>query len=149
MAPSPSSKPAARANSSSFPLSYSLTSLIPLRIHPHEPIPPGATGSALEGNLAAHSGGSCQASLSFDNGTTWKVLHSFIGGCPAGTKLNSNMVDPKASQVFEFNIPEGTKSGESLFAWYITPLFPTITSPAEEELLGHGPPPLVTVVSSI
>ena len=68
-----------------------------------------------EGNLAAHSGGSCQASISFDNGKTWKVLHSFIGGCPRGTKLGSNMAG--ADQKFPFKVPQETRAGVALFSW--------------------------------
>ena len=29
-----------------------------------------------------HDGGSCQLSLSYDNGVTFKVIQSMIGGCP-------------------------------------------------------------------
>ncbi|CAF3707775.1 unnamed protein product [Rotaria sp. Silwood1] len=48
--------------------------------------------SGGERSLAAHSGGSCQASLSFDGGgETWKVLHSFQGGCPKDVRLGSNI----------------------------------------------------------
>ncbi|KAF8541445.1 hypothetical protein BDD12DRAFT_501966 [Trichophaea hybrida] len=69
-----------------------------------------------EGALAAHSGGSCQASMSFDGGVTWKVLQSFEGGCPRGVTLGSNIaMDP--NQKFEFAIPQDTQSGPALFAW--------------------------------
>lgn len=68
-----------------------------------------------EGCLAAHSGGSCQASISFDDGETWKVLHSFQGGCPRGARLGSNMADK--NQTFSFLIPEDTRAGNALFSW--------------------------------
>ncbi|CAM4831415.1 unnamed protein product [Rotaria magnacalcarata] len=68
-----------------------------------------------EGNLAAHSGGSCQASISFDNGETWKVLHSFQGGCPRDVQLGSNMAGK--NQTFLFQIPEQTRAGNALFSW--------------------------------
>jgi len=69
-----------------------------------------------EGPLAAHSGGSCQASMSFDGGETWKVLHSFEGGCPRGVEKGTNIAkDP--NQKFEFRIPANTRSGPALFAW--------------------------------
>ena len=71
--------------------------------------------SSGEGNLAAHSGGSCQASLSFDNGITWKVLHSYHGGCPRDVKLDSNIAGK--DQVFFFRIPPETKAGRALFSW--------------------------------
>lgn len=73
----------------------------------------GSTGG--EGCLAAHSGGSCQASISFDDGETWKVLHSFQGGCPRGVRLGSNMADK--NQTFPFMIPENTRAGNALFSW--------------------------------
>ncbi|CAF1182306.1 unnamed protein product [Rotaria magnacalcarata] len=68
-----------------------------------------------EGSLAAHSGGSCQASLSFDDGETWKVLHSYHGGCPRGVRLGSNMAGP--NQTFSFLVPEQTRTGTALFSW--------------------------------
>lgn len=72
-------------------------------------------GSSGEGSLAAHSGGSCQASLSFDNGETWKVLHSFIGDCPRGARLGSNIAGK--NQTFPFTVPAHTKAGIALFSW--------------------------------
>ncbi|KAH7155324.1 hypothetical protein B0J13DRAFT_223385 [Dactylonectria estremocensis] len=55
---------------------------------------------------ANHGGGSCQASLSFDSGSTWKVIHSYIGNCPAA-----------GTSSFDFTIPSDTPSGEAIFAW--------------------------------
>ncbi|KAJ3529561.1 hypothetical protein NM208_g9701 [Fusarium decemcellulare] len=55
---------------------------------------------------ADHGGGSCQASLSFDKGKTWKVIKSYIGNCP---------VSP--SSTFGFTLPVDTPAGVSLFAW--------------------------------
>lgn len=58
--------------------------------------------------------------MSFDGGTTWKVLHSYIGGCPRGVKLGSNIAtDP--NQKFPFLVPQETKSGKAIFAWYSPP----------------------------
>ena len=65
--------------------------------------------------MAAHSGGSCQASLSFDNGETWKVLHSYQGDCPRGARFGSNIVPD--DQVFTFHVPEETRAGNALFSW--------------------------------
>lgn len=56
---------------------------------------------------AFHSGGSCQASLSFDQGKTWKVIHSYVGNCPASNGKTS----------YPFVIPADTPSGEAVFAW--------------------------------
>ncbi|RVD89492.1 uncharacterized protein DFL_000497 [Arthrobotrys flagrans] len=63
--------------------------------------------------IAAHGGGSCQASISHDGGKTFQVLHSFIGDCPRG------VVDNKAGpdQRFDFKIPEDEPAGEAIFAW--------------------------------
>ncbi|KAL2670746.1 hypothetical protein Neosp_014547 [[Neocosmospora] mangrovei] len=55
---------------------------------------------------ADHGGGSCQASLSFDKGSTWTVIQSYIGNCP---------VSPSAS--FKFTLPVDTPAGVALFAW--------------------------------
>ncbi|KAM0238381.1 hypothetical protein ACHAP5_008666 [Fusarium lateritium] len=55
---------------------------------------------------ANHGGGSCQASLSFDKGESWQVIHSYIGNCPgAGTST------------FDFKVPSDAPSGEAIFAW--------------------------------
>ncbi|RPA93902.1 hypothetical protein L873DRAFT_1703333, partial [Choiromyces venosus 120613-1] len=78
-----------------------------------ELVPNGAGGG--EGAMAAHSGGSCQASLSYDNGASWKVLHTYQGGCPRDVPYNSNIAGP--NQKFEFDVPKEAKSGDALFAW--------------------------------
>jgi hypothetical protein len=53
-----------------------------------------------------HEGGSCQASLSYDNGHTWKVIHSYIGGCP-----------PPQDSTWGFTVPSDAPAGDALFAW--------------------------------
>ena len=53
---------------------------------------------------AQHMGGSCQLSLSYDNGATFKVIKSMIGGCP----LTSD---------YTFTIPAFAPSGSVLLAW--------------------------------
>ncbi|PWW73521.1 hypothetical protein C7212DRAFT_217727, partial [Tuber magnatum] len=78
-----------------------------------ELVPNGAGGG--EGAMAAHSGGSCQASLSYDNGATWKVLHTYQGGCPRDVPYKSNIAGP--DQKFEFQVPKEAKSGDALFSW--------------------------------
>ncbi|KAG5975083.1 hypothetical protein E4U55_007857 [Claviceps digitariae] len=55
---------------------------------------------------ASHNGGSCQASLSFDSGKTWKVIHSWIGNCPGSGESK-----------FQFTVPSDTPAGPALFAW--------------------------------
>jgi hypothetical protein len=53
---------------------------------------------------ASHGGGSCQASLSYDQGKTFTVIHSYIGNCP----LTAN---------FNFNVPSDAPAGDALFVW--------------------------------
>ena len=54
---------------------------------------------------ATHGGGSCQISMSYDQGATWSVIFSQIGGCP---------VDDMTTSI---TIPSAASSGEALFAW--------------------------------
>lgn len=70
--------------------------------------------SGGEGSMAAHSGGSCQASLSFDNGETWKVLHTITGGCPRSARMGSNIAS--TNQTFTFTVPANAKAGNALFS---------------------------------
>jgi len=62
---------------------------------------------------AAHNGGSCQVSLSFDQGKTWKVIKSFIGNCVRSA--GGNVFD--ANQVYDFTIPADAKAGDAIWAW--------------------------------
>ncbi|KAG5929870.1 hypothetical protein E4U42_004173 [Claviceps africana] len=55
---------------------------------------------------ASHNGGSCQASLSFDSGKTWKAIHSWVGNCPGSGESK-----------FQFTVPSDTPAGPALFAW--------------------------------
>lgn len=58
----------------------------------------------IEGG-AAHNGGSCQMSLSYDKGATWTVIYSKIGNCPT---------DPNLS----FTVPADTPTGDKvLLGW--------------------------------
>lgn len=56
---------------------------------------------------AAHNGGSCQVSLSFDNGASFKVIKSIIGNCP----------NPNGDSSFPFTIPQDAASGKAILAW--------------------------------
>ncbi|KAL2211427.1 hypothetical protein CC79DRAFT_1328792 [Sarocladium strictum] len=51
-----------------------------------------------------HGGGSCQASLSYDGGSTWTAIESFHGGCP----LRAD---------WAFTLPSDAPAGDALFAW--------------------------------
>ncbi|QDS70561.1 hypothetical protein FKW77_010454 [Venturia effusa] len=58
---------------------------------------------AISGSVT-HGGGSCQLSLSYDNGGTFKVIKSMVGGCPLTTQ-------------YDFTIPSFAPTGNALFAW--------------------------------
>lgn len=58
---------------------------------------------SLEGS-AVHGGGSCQISLSYDNGATFRVIKSMIGGCPL-------------KSTYDFTIPSYAPTGSALLAW--------------------------------
>lgn len=57
----------------------------------------------LEGS-ATHDGGSCQISLTYDRGKTFKVIESMLGSCPIDKDYN-------------FTVPSDAPSGEALLAW--------------------------------
>ncbi|KFY86452.1 hypothetical protein V500_07623 [Pseudogymnoascus sp. VKM F-4518 (FW-2643)] len=66
------------------------------------------TGFDIWFNLAGtatHGGGSCQASLSIDGGTTFKVITSYIGNCPIQSM----------SQYAK--VPNDVPAGPAVFAW--------------------------------
>jgi LysM domain len=65
------------------------------------------------GVAAAHNGGSCQVSLSYDNGKTWKVIKSFIGNCVRSA--GGNVFDQ--NQTYSFTIPADAKAGDAVWAW--------------------------------
>lgn len=67
--------------------------------------PGGSYSMTVTGNTP-HNGGSCQASISTDGGSTFKVLHSFIGGCPTA-----------GDSSWDFTLPSDTPTGKALFAW--------------------------------
>ena len=68
---------------------------------------PGQGYSMIIGGQTSHGGGSCQVSLSFDKGSTWIAIHSYVGNCPSGTGKTS----------YPFVIPADAPMGEALFAW--------------------------------
>ncbi|KAI2956396.1 CAZyme family AA11 [Aspergillus niger] len=53
---------------------------------------------------ATHGGGSCQISLSYDMGETFRVIHSILGHCPEPLH-------------YSFRIPEDAPHGPALLAW--------------------------------
>lgn len=64
----------------------------------------GSTYNITLGGSATHGGGSCQISLSYDHGETFRVIKSVIGGC-------------LEKSTYDFTIPLYAPSGEALLAW--------------------------------
>lgn len=71
---------------------------------------------------AVHGGGSCQVSLSKDlnptQKTTWQVIHSYEGGCPANVDGNLP-ANPSGTgaPAHPFTVPEGVEPGKYVLAW--------------------------------
>ena len=65
----------------------------------------GSTVNYTVAGTAIHGGGSCQLSMSYDEGKTWNVIQSIIGGC---------LIDGLTEEVV---IPADAPSGDALFAW--------------------------------
>ncbi|RYP42635.1 hypothetical protein DL767_000004 [Monosporascus sp. MG133] len=68
---------------------------------------------------AVHGGGSCQLSLTRDLQPTpdssWMVIHSIEGGCPARNQ-RGNLNGPNVD-VYRFAIPDAVPPGDYTFAW--------------------------------
>lgn len=65
----------------------------------------GQTYNLTLAGSATHGGGSCQLALSYDNGATFKVIESMIGGCPLVS-------------AYDFTIPSFAPSAsDALLAW--------------------------------
>lgn len=64
----------------------------------------GSTYNISLAGSATHGGGSCQLSLSYDNGATFRVIKSMIGGCPL-------------TSTYDFTIPSYAPTGNALLAW--------------------------------
>jgi len=54
---------------------------------------------------AIHNGGSCQLSLSYDQGKTFRVIKSIEGNCAS------------LENKFDFTVPADAKNGKAIFAW--------------------------------
>jgi hypothetical protein len=65
----------------------------------------GRTYQMVMGTGADHSGGSCQISLSYDQGSSFTVIKSIIGGCAA------------QNGVWSFTIPSDAPTGKAVFSW--------------------------------
>jgi hypothetical protein len=69
---------------------------------------------------AAHSGGSCQIALSYDNGKRWVVVQSYEGDCPrVRNDLKGQVTNHyDTNQNYTFKIPESFPSGDRVIvAW--------------------------------
>ncbi|RPA76537.1 hypothetical protein BJ508DRAFT_213612 [Ascobolus immersus RN42] len=108
--------------------------------------PGGSYNIVLKDSYVTHNGGSCQISLSFDMGKSWKVIKSIIGDCPHHPSRNSDS--------FTFRMPDDVKEGKAIFAWtwinntgnrefYMNCAHVMISAQA-----GSGNPPLATEVGS-
>ncbi|KAF7921433.1 hypothetical protein EAE99_007741 [Botrytis elliptica] len=82
----------------------------------------GSYDLAFKGS-AVHGGGSCQVSITYDEtpsaSSSFKVIHSIIGGCPmkniAGNNGdNKDAVDP---DTYNFTIPSTLPAGKATLAW--------------------------------
>ena len=70
---------------------------------------------------AAHGGGSCQISLSYDEGQSWAVLQSWEGNCPrvriGREGQETNVYD--VNQNYTFPVPHNLPSCDNVIAaWY-------------------------------
>ena len=74
---------------------------------------------------SVHGGGSCQISLTTDTpatkSSTWMVIHSIEGGCPARNQAGNIGLDNSASALdpdnYDFSIPAGIAPGAYTLAW--------------------------------
>lgn len=70
--------------------------------------------------LAVHGGGSCQLSLTRDlqptKDSTWMVIHSIEGGCPARHQTG-NLEAASQQQTYDFVVPDSFEAGDYVFSW--------------------------------
>lgn len=82
-------------------------------------------------NTAVHGGGSCQISITYDTDpvkvkdpSNWKVIMSYIGGCPTdatgnlptAVQCNGNNA-PNCVNNLSFQIPPEVENGDAILAW--------------------------------
>lgn len=93
-------------SSAQYPCKGVLAKAQPGELKPVATWAAGSKQSFTVSGGAAHNGGSCQAAISEDNGKSFKVVKSYIGGCPVS-----------GGKKFDFTLPKETKNGDVLFAW--------------------------------
>ncbi|KXX78473.1 hypothetical protein MMYC01_205582 [Madurella mycetomatis] len=82
----------------------------------------GSTQSLTFTGSAVHGGGSCQISITYDDPptkkSTWKVIHSIQGGCPARGVEDNAGDDPEAlaKDEYPFSIDENLPAGKATLA---------------------------------
>lgn len=86
---------------------------------------------------AAHGGGSCQISLSYDMGKHWVVVQSWEGNCPRVRKgqegQKTNQYD--INQDYSFRVPDNFPSSDRVIvSWYGN----AIPSTSSADRIGHG-----------
>ncbi|TDZ34661.1 hypothetical protein C8035_v002658 [Colletotrichum spinosum] len=95
------------ASGSDFPCKGTLNLLGTSKASPVATWQAGQSYSMSIDGGANHNGGSCQAALSFDNGKTFTVIHSYIGNCPVA-----------GASSLKFTLPADTPSSQNaIFAW--------------------------------
>jgi hypothetical protein len=83
----------------------------------------GATQKMGFTGQAVHGGGSCQISVTYDTQpnkqSSFKVIHSIQGGCPARNVAGNAGSDGSAPapDEYEFQIPAGIPNGKATLAW--------------------------------
>lgn len=83
----------------------------------------GATQKMSFTGSAVHGGGSCQISITYDaqpnKQSSFKVIHSIQGGCPARNAAGNIGNDPNAPapDEYEFKIPDDIPNGKATLAW--------------------------------
>jgi hypothetical protein len=102
---------------SNYPCQMKVTGGTPTKMEKGSKQQLGFTGSAV------HGGGSCQVSITYDEApnaqSSFKVIHSIEGGCPARNTpglLPDNPTGP-APDTYDFTIPDDLPSGKAVLAW--------------------------------
>jgi hypothetical protein len=67
---------------------------------------------------AAHGGGSCQVSFSFDQASSWTVIQSWEGNCPRVRKGQEGQITNTydVNQDYTFTVPKGLPTCERMIA---------------------------------
>jgi len=129
--PGSDSKSPLDPSGSNFPCqgaSLSAGTVTQLKVGQNQPLNFNLGGGA---NTAVHGGGSCQVSITYETDaaalkdpSNWKVIHSYLGGCP--TEAMGNLDNSVAcaggdtacvDQSFGFDVPSEVKDGSAILAW--------------------------------